>query len=212
MRGSTSTEVDGWIAGSLAGSESDWMRLLGQTWELVDQIVRRSRSMGQLKGRIDDHREVVSRVFARLRRNEYRALRLFGTWLERHPEKSFEDWLTIVSTNVIRDYLGERLGGLDESGAGLKRLVNTLAASLDVCDDAGARPPITNALDAATLFDTAKAILPEDQYAALASWLQGCEFEDIAKLQGLQDSAAARAKVRAALARLRRDVRDREDS
>ncbi len=209
--GSTSSaavDVDDWIAGSLAGDESAWVRLLGQLWELVDQRVRTSRSMGQLRGSVDDRREVISRVFARLRRNEFRALRTLAAWRERHRDKTFEDWLTILVTNVIRDYVAQRIGG-----HGLNRLVNTLAESLDARDEdrSGHRPPITSALAATELLATAKSILPEDQYAALGSWLVGGDFGEIAAEHGWPDAGAARGKVRAALARLRRDLRDRED-
>jgi hypothetical protein len=197
-------DVETWIAGALAGDESAWMRLLGTLWELVEQRVRSSRSMGQLRGSADDRREVVSRVFARLRRNELRALRTLPAWRERNPEKTFDDWLTIVVTNVIRDYVGERIGA-----DGLNRLVNTLAESLEARDP-GERPPVTNNLAAGELLAIARAILPSDQCAALASWLEGNDFEEIAAARGFSDPAEARNKVRAALARLRRDVRDRE--
>jgi hypothetical protein len=201
----SATDIESWIARSLAGDESAWMRLLGQLWEHVDQRVRSSRSMGQLHGSIDDRREVVSRVFARLRRNDFRALRTFGVWQARHPHKRFDDWLHIVVANVVRDYVAARIGG-----DGLKRLASTLADSLDAHDEPGRRPPMTDQLAAAELLATAAAVLPRNQYAALASWLTGNDFDGIAAQHGWENAGIARAKVRAALARLRRDVRDRE--
>lgn len=189
------------IAGSLAGDPSAWMRLLGQLWDAVDARVRASRSMGQLRGSADDRREVVSRVFARLRRNEFRALRTFASWHARHPEKTFDDWLSIIVANVIRDYVSRRIGA-----DGLKRLVSTLAESLEP-DEAGQRPAITNRLAGAELLAIAEALLPGDQLAVLESWLAGTEFGEIARAHALADAAAAQSKVRAALARLRREVR-----
>jgi DNA-directed RNA polymerase specialized sigma24 family protein len=194
--------VEALIASSVAGDNAAWMRLLGQLWELVDQRVRASRSMGQLRGSADDRREVVSRVFARLRHNEFRALRTFGAWHERNAERTFDDWLTIVVTNVIRDYIVERIGG-----DGLRRFVTTLAESLDA-DDTAESPRITNTLAARELLTTARAILPADQLAALASWLEGNDFAEVARALGWETAGVARASVRAALARLRREVRE----
>jgi len=157
--------------------------------------------MGQLRGQTDDRREVVSRVFERLRHNGFRALRTFSGWSEQHPDKTFDDWLTVLVTNVIRDYVAERIGS-----DGLKRLVNTLAESLEARDEAQ-RPPITGSLAAGELVATARAILADDQLAALESWLTGNDFAEIAAKHGWPDAAHARSIVRAALARLRREVR-----
>ena len=65
-------DIDGLIARALAGDNPAWMRLLGVLWERVETRVGHSRRMGQLRGSADDRREVVSRVFARLRRNDVR--------------------------------------------------------------------------------------------------------------------------------------------
>ena len=86
------------ISEALAGSELAWKHLLGQLWDGVERRVRASRRMGQLRGSDDDRREVASRVFARLRRNELRALRTFPSWAERNRDKTFDDWLTIIAT------------------------------------------------------------------------------------------------------------------
>lgn len=206
-------DIESALAGSLAGDKASWVRLLGQLWDLVDAIVRGSRRMGQLRGSIDDRREVISRVFARLRRNEFRALHTFAVWHQRNPGKTFHDWLTILVTNVIRDYVSERLGDVDQDGRGLKRLVNTLADSLDARDDerSGLRPAITRSIAAMQLIATARAILPDDQHAALRSWLTGSDFGEIAAELDWPNAIAARNKVRAALARLRREVKDREE-
>ncbi len=181
------------------------MRLLGHLWEQVDARVRTSRRMGQLRNSADDRREVVSQVFAKLRKNDFRALRTFPSWHARNPDKQLEDWLAIVTANAIRDHVARRLGDVDESGAAIKRLVNTLAESIDEIDP-GHRPSITGTVVARELLATARDTLPADQYAALSSWLAGSEFDEIGVQHGW-DARAARAKVRAALARLRRDVR-----
>jgi hypothetical protein len=201
-------EVEVALARALEGDEAAWVRLLGLLWDRVDDRARRSRYMGQLRGSIDDRREVVSRVFARLRRNNLRALRTFPAWRERNPEKTIDDWLAILVTNVIRDYVRERLGDIDASGNGLKRMLHTLASSLDVDADGARRPAMTDAIAATELLSVARSILPAEQASALASWLAGGDFEEIATAHGWPDGRAARGKVRAALARLRRELRD----
>jgi hypothetical protein len=198
------TSIASSIAGSLAGDRTAWMHLLGELWEQVDKRVRNSRRMGQLRGSADDRREVVSRVFAKLRRNEFRALRHFSAWRARNPDKRFDDWLTIVTTNAIRDHVTLRLGAI-ESGVGLKRLVNTLAESIDSIEP-GQRPAITDAITARELLVVARERLLDDQYNALGGWLAGCNFDEIGATYGWT-AMEARAKVRAALARLRREVR-----
>lgn len=203
--------VHRWIGEALAGSDRAWARLLQELWTTVEERVRTSRRMGQLRGSDDDRREVVTRVFARLRRNDLRALRTFPAWSERNPGKTFDDWTTILVTNVIRDYVRERLGDVDEHGQGLKRLVNTLAESLDEVDARGERAPLTDRLTMAALLDRAGDIVPADQLAALGSWLRGADFAQIATEHALASSDAARGLVRAALARLRREFRDMQD-
>jgi hypothetical protein len=201
-------EIEGWLERSLAGDESAWVGLLGELWSRVDHRVARSRYMGQLRDSLDDRREVVTRVFARLRRNELRALRTFPAWRDAHPGKTFDDWLTIVVTNVIREYVAERLGDVDASGAGLKRLINTLAESLDAAGEVTRRPSFTNTVAAAELVAAARKCLPADQQLALAGWLAGADFSELAREHGWTNADAARLRVRAGLARLRRELRD----
>lgn len=202
------TDVDMWIRRSLGGDHRAWVQLFGHLWDRVAQRVARSRYMGQLRSD-DDRREVVSRVFARLRRNELRALRTFPAWQDANPNKSFDDWLTILVTNVIRDYAAERLGDLDPSGAALKRLVNTLAESLTAVVDVRFAPKITDAIAVAQLLDVARVRLPTDQQVALAGWLAGSDFAELAAEHGWRPEVA-RNKVRAAIARLRRELRAEE--
>lgn len=198
------------ITEALAGSDRAWMRLLGQLWDAVEHRVRTSRRMGQLRGSEDDRRDVTTRVFVRLRKNDLRALRTYPSWSQRNPDKTFDDWLTILVTNVIRDHVRERLGAVDEQGAALKRLVNTLADSIDAVDERGERPPITARLTTQALLDRARQLVPAPELAVLAAWLEGSDFDQLAMMFELGRRDDARAMVRAVLARLRRDLRDGE--
>jgi hypothetical protein len=187
------SDLDAYLSRALAGEDTAWARLLGLLWERVDARVAMSRRMGQLRGSLDDRREVVSRVFARLRRNDLRALRTFAPWQARNPDKTLDDWLAIVTANVIRDYVTERLGDVDAAGNGLKRLIHTLADAIEEDSEPRKRPAITTMIAARELLELARARLPADQLGALAAWLDG--------------HACERPKVRAALARLRRELR-----
>lgn len=204
-------EIEVWLERSLAGDERAWVGLVGQLWTRVEERVARSSYMGQLRSSTDDRREVLTRVFARLRRNDLRALRTFPAWRDAHPDKTFDDWLTIVVANVIRDYVSERLGDVDESGAGLKRLINTLAGTLDEPAEGAARPPYTDTVAAGELIAVARRLLPPEQQLALAGWLAGADFDELAREHGWNGAAEARQRVRAGLARLRRELRDEEE-
>lgn len=191
----------------LTGGDDAWQRFFARHASTVQRLIRASRSMGSL-ARSDDHcRGVMARVFERLRRDDHRALRLFLAWRERHPEKGFDDWLTIVVTNVIRDYVSARLAGRDAADAGVAVLVEMAeelqegAAALQVL------PHATTRETARQLIEHARAHLPEDQAASLVAWLEGWDFEEIAARQGLPNARTAERAVRAALARLRRHAR-----
>ncbi len=187
----------------LGGDETAWPRLLERLWPDVERQVARSRSLGPMRASADDRNEVVSLVFTRLRRDGYRALRLHGDWQRRHPDKGFGDWLAIVTANVLRDYVSTRLAG----GTAVERLIDTLTESMD--ERGGSyRPPYTSTAAAHELLDRAERSLPPDQLGPLASWLRGHEFEEIATMHNLVDGRQAQAKVRAALGRLRHQVRE----
>jgi hypothetical protein len=63
---------------------------------------------------------------------------------------------------------------------------------------------MTAAQTARQLLEYAHKHLPEDQYAALVSWIDGASFEDVSHERGLDNEEEARCLVRAAVAALRR--------
>ena len=182
------------IAEVVAGVPGAWQRFFGEHAPSVDRIARASRSMGSFAASDDARRDVMARVFERIRRDDHRALRLYLDWQTRYPAKAFGDWLVIVTTNVIRDYVSERLGRAD-------------AIALELPDDTAALlvlPHATTRETARQLIEYARAILPAEQASCLAAWLEGSDFAEIAAATGLADARAAERSVRAALARLRR--------
>lgn len=189
----------------IGGSERAWQRFFLRYGSKVELIAKRSRALGSLREHTDDCRNVMTRVFERLRRDDFRALRLYLKWQERNETRQFEDWLTVVSTNVARDYVEERLGAARDQP--IKRLVNTLAGALDDSDEAlavGAH--ITPKLAAAQIMAFAQDDLPAIQLEVLKSWLLGNDFEGIAAEVKLASADEAKKHLRAGLARLRRKL------
>lgn len=193
------SEIDDLIGKVLEGSERAWQRLLLRVGPQVEGIARHSRAMGSFRHEADEYRNVMARVFERLRRDEFRALRLYRSWQERNDSRGFDDWLTVVTTNVARDYVEERLGA--DRDQPRRRLVNTLAGVLDEDDESlavGAH--ITSKLMAQEIMAMARAELLPQQLYVLEAWLQGAELD-----------AAGQKTLRAALARLRRRLAESED-
>ena len=189
----------------LRGDQVAWMRLFSQYGPIVERIVRTNRSMGSYRESEDDVRNVMTRVFERLRREDYRALRTFHGWRDQNPNKTFPDWLTIVTVNVIRNYISAKLGARNERGTSIKQLINTLADALPL--DGGklsTRPHITTKETAQRILEFAHDHLATAQLAVLAAWLAGTSFDDMVTEMQLADVKTAERLLRAALARLRR--------
>jgi len=202
-------ELAGLVDQVLAGSDRAWQRFFLRYGSKVEQLAKRSRSLGSLRETADDCRNVMTRVFERLRRDDFRALRLYLQWQQRNDTRQFEDWITVVTTNVARDYVEERLGAARDQP--IKRLVNTLAGALDDSDEAlavGAH--ITPKLAAQQIMDFAQHDLPPIQLAVIKSWMLGNDFDDIAGEHRLSSADEAKKHLRAGLARLRRKLADSE--
>jgi hypothetical protein len=177
----------------IAGDVLAWKELFLELVPVVERLVAASAKMGSLRRSEDDRRSVVTSVFERLRRDDFRALRLYRGWQERYPERGFDDWLSAVTTNVIRDHVGARLGPAASDGA--KRLVNTLAERLEPAEAGGVRPPLTDVRAAHELMELAERLLTPEQLRGLRRWLEGEELGE-----------EERKRARAAVARLRRFV------
>lgn len=187
----------------LAGDTTAWMSLFSKYGPIVATIARTNRSMGEYRGSEDDVRNVMAQVFERMRRNHYRALHTFAPWRDSNAGKTFRDWITIVTVNVIRNYLASKLGTLAD--AGCKQRVNTYAEALDPERDAPlVLPHMTTRETANEILVYARDHLAEDQLAALGGWLEGRSFDEVATELGLGDAQTADKLVRSGLARLRR--------
>lgn len=199
-------DAESLIAPVLAGDQA-FAELMAALWEPSMRLVGGSKAMRGLRASEDDVREVVTRLMSKLQRDDFRALRLYRPWKERHPDKTFADWFKITAANVVRDFARERRGTDHRRMPGelsKKRLLNDFAKTLPGEDLHGQRPPVTDAQTARQLLEYARERLPSEQLAALESWLQGASYDAIASSRGLDDAATAKRLVRAAVAVLRR--------
>jgi hypothetical protein len=189
----------------LGGDQGAWMTLFSRYAPQVTAIARSNRSMGSYRDSEDDVRNVMTQVFERLRRDDYRALRTFGPWQEVNRSKVFSDWLTIVTVNVIRNYISHKLGVPNGDKKSAKQLVNTFASALNVDgDEPLVLPHMTTRESAQQIVEYAREHLTEEQLAVLAGWLEGSSFQELAAELQLGDARAADKLLRAALAKLRR--------
>ena len=192
------------VVAAADGSGAAFNELVELIWPDLSQAVKSSRRLAAGGADEDGPHDVGLRIIEKLRSDEMKALRLYGGWRERHPEKSLIDWLRIVAANVTRDYLRELRGyGKTQDLPSPKQLMNAFSAVVSA-EDLGTRPPMTWAQTARQLMEFAQSRLEEPQCRALDQWLKGASFEEIGISLG-SDEAKARRTVRAALAVLRRE-------
>jgi hypothetical protein len=193
----------------VGGDDASWKELVVQLEPHLIALLRRSRTLGPLRHNVDDVRAVMTSVLERLKKDDYRGLRLFQPWAAANPEKDFGDWIRIVTTNMARDHVSSRLGGAgraDGEPPRNKRMLNTLASLLPADDDhrLAFRPLMTNDHLARELMEYAVRALDPVQFRALGRWIEGASFEELAAEFELPAPQDATKLVRAALARLRR--------
>src|SRR5688572_9538885 len=193
----------------VGGDASAWNELVVRLEPLLIQLLQRGRTLGPLRHNIDDCRAVMITVLERLRRDDFRSLRLFPPWADANPGKDFGDWIRIVTVNIARDHVSARLGeaARSEDDAPLnKRMLNTLASMLPGDDDhrLAFRPSMTNVQMARELLEYAARSLESTQLRALRRWMDGASHDEVARELGLASARDADKLVRAALARLRR--------
>jgi DNA-directed RNA polymerase specialized sigma24 family protein len=204
MRG---PDLDALVRDTLEGDEAAWRKL----WQAVEPSLyarlRRPHVLGRLSQSEDDCRNIVVEVMGRLRANDFGRLRQFVEAQRQNPAVPFMGWLLVVAKRVAIDYLRgmetyiDRRHEKDASTPGAWHQVGALPSESKL---PGVRPPVTGRGTARELMAYAGDELPPDQQAALAAWLGGSSFEEIA---AGGDSKDAEKLVRAALVKLRRHFR-----
>lgn len=200
----------------VGGDDAAWKEMLVQLEPQLIALLRRSRTLGPMRHNVDDCRAVMINVLERLKKDDYRGLRLFQPWVAANPGKDFGDWIRIVTVNMARDHVSSRLGAAERADGEPprnKRMLNTLASLLPADDDhrLAFRPLMTNDQLARELMEYAARTLDPVQLRALHLWIGGASFEELAAELGLPRPEDATKLVRAALARLRRHFGDQED-
>jgi DNA-directed RNA polymerase specialized sigma24 family protein len=204
-------DLDALVKATLAGEESAWREL----WQAVEPSLyaklRRPQVLGRLSQSEDDCRNIVVEVMGRLRVNDFGRLRQFAEAQQQNPAVPFMGWLLVVAKRVAIDYLRgvdtyiDRRHEKNASTPGAWHQVGALPSDSKL---PGIRPPVTSRGTARELLAYAGDELPAEQQAALAAWLGGSSFEEIAAGGDPKD---AERLVRAALVRLRRHFREDAD-
>lgn len=199
----------GYVPRVVGGDALAWQELVARLEPHLLQLLRRGRTLGPMRHNVDDCRAVMIDVLERLRRDDFRGLRLFRPWADANPGKDFGDWIRIVTVNIARDHVSSRLGEAPRN----KRMLNTLASLLPRDDDErlGFRPAMTSEQLARELLEYAARTLDPAQLRALCRWIEGASFAELADELGLAAPRDADKLVRAALARLRRRFEDQAD-
>ena len=203
----------GYVPRVVLGDDAAWQQLAGELEPHLIALLRRSRTLGPMRHNVDDCRAVMTSVLERLKKDDYRGLRLFQSWIAANPGKDFGDWIRIVTVNLARDHVSSRLGDAEHAEGEPprnKRLLNTLASLLPVDDDhrLAFRPLMTMDQLARELMEYAAQTLDPVQLRALTLWIEGASFDEVATELELPRAQDATKMVRAALARMRRHFGD----
>lgn len=195
------------VARACDNDDEAWRTLVETLWPVWRVWVGRSHTMGSLARSQDHVDDVVAELIDKLSPHGGAALGLYGAWRELNADKTFEDWIRIVTSYTVRDYVRRALGRSRAREPGLpsqKRLINELYASPAIDEVGGARPAYTAAQMARQLLEFARDRLTPEQYGALTLWLAGADFDEIAAELGTGDAEDGRRLLRAAVATLRR--------
>jgi DNA-directed RNA polymerase specialized sigma24 family protein len=203
-------EVETLVSAAAAGDEAAWQRLMTAIKAPLAKIVAQPRFLGKLGRREDDRDNIVVAVLERLRAENFRRLGIYLEARRANPNLKFMSWLRVVAKRVGIDYLRGhqdyiRNYDADASKPGELVEARTLPPPSQLY---GIRPPITVLGTAHELLFKAAEILAPDQLAAVKLWIHSESYDDIAKAMSLPSARDAERIVRAALERMRRNLRD----
>ena len=202
--------IEALVVASARNDPAAWQRLWAAIEPVLSRIIAQPRFLGRLGQREDDRRDIVVAVFARLRADKFKRLRLYLDAKQGNPRLRFLTWLRVVAKRVGIDHLRAhpdyvRRHDTDASKPGEWVNAGTLPPASQL---AGDRPPVTARDTAQRLLEYADDTVPREHRRALQLWAQGEGFPAIAEALGLATAADAARIVRAVLERLRRKFRD----
>jgi DNA-directed RNA polymerase specialized sigma24 family protein len=194
----------------LAGDAAAWQALWRGLAPKLDAMLRRVGFLGRLASSEDHRRSVAVEVMARLTQHDHARLRRYAEARLESPTLNLVAWLTVVVKRVAIDYLRAQPEYIDrrkQPGATAPGGWRELATLPPDSQLPRIQTSITSRAAARQLLEVAGALLDADQRQALAAWLEGRSFEEIARDLALPAPREAEKKVRAALERIRRHAR-----
>jgi hypothetical protein len=206
-------QLEALVADVLAHREGAWQSFWRVAEPHLYMILRRPRVLGRLSQNEDHIRNIVVDVLAALQADDHARLRRYVLAKQANPELPFWAWLAVVAKRMAIDYIRRqdefvdlRKQGGDATGAW--RELTSLPSTSRL---GAARPPVTDTRAAHEVLEFAEQHLDVAKRRALAGWMQGASFEDIAGQMGLGAPIEAERLVRAALERIRRQFRQGDD-
>lgn len=207
--------VEKLVTDAAEGKEAEWRALWQAIEPKLDALIAQPRFLGPVGKNVDDRRNIIVDLMARLREDKFHRLSLYIAARAENPRLSFWTWLRIVAKRVGIDYLrahpqyiDRRRSAEPHSTPGRWIEPGTLPPSSQL---PGERPHVTLTGTAAELLRHAGHALPAAQRQAIELWLQSHAYDEIARRLGLENAGAAERLVRAGIERLRREFRSRGD-
>jgi hypothetical protein len=112
------------------GDEEVWKDLTLHLWPHFQALVRSSRAMGNMAKSEDHVHNVLTNLVDKLGTDGGRAITQFPRWKEQNPGKTFSDWIRIVTSYTVNDYVRAALGRRKQATSGedavpsIKRLLD----------------------------------------------------------------------------------------
>jgi DNA-directed RNA polymerase specialized sigma24 family protein len=198
----------------LAGDDGARQRLWRALEPRLDAMLRRRTFFGPLAASQDHRRNVIVEVMARLAEGDHARLRRFAAARRENPDLPLLGWLAVVVRRVAIDYMRaqpeyvDRRKEAEASAPGGWREVGTLPSERGI--PAAEGPSATGKAAAHRLLELATELLSREQQVALAGWLAGQSFREIAQAHAFATARDAERAVRSSLERIRRHVRREE--
>ena len=195
-------------AGVVAGDPLAAHDFIALLWPHCVRLAAASPVLRRLANRDDLAHDVATRLVEKLGSPGSPQLASFFEWQRAHTDKQIDDWLRIVITNASRDAARrdrrQVLGSAhDPDAPSVKRFLNEFGAAA-LPPEIATLPRMTPAQTARQVLAYARAHLAEQPLACLGLWIEGRDFDEIAREVGLASDEDARKSLRAAVATLRR--------